>query len=481
MKQEVHKFINRHQLISPNETIIVAVSGGPDSMALLEFLWSERERYHIKVCVCHVHHQLRGSEADEDAKYVQAYCEGKNIPFYQKRVQVKEYAAKQQIGTQLAARELRYEWFSELLSTIPNSKIATGHHGDDQVETMLMKMIRGSMPLHSFGIPAKRELGFGLIIRPFLSITKEEIEQYCKEASIYPRYDSSNQSQTYTRNRVRQDILPILKRENGNIHIHMQRQNEWADDDHDFLMSLAGEVLPTIIIEKSERNVTISRQALLNVVVPLQRRLIHLILSYLYGKNSPLTTSIHIEQVLELFNREKPSGELHLSDSVFVRRDYDVCHFSDALMKTIKEREHVLSIPGRIFTSNWTMEASLTDNNEVTEAQNQVVLDLDAITEPLIVRSRRPSDRIACRGMEGTKKVGRLFIDRKIVKHEREQWPILVDGNGQILWVPFLHRTRLANVGPQTKNKLVVTCYRQEKSGPNTGSDSIIGGFFNID
>ncbi len=109
------------------------------------------------------------------------------------------------------------------------------------------------------------------------------------------------------------------------------------------------------------------------------------------------------------------------------------------------------------------------------------MLDLEEIVEPLIVRRRRPSDRMACRGMEGTKKVGRIFIDRKIAKHERERWPILVDGNGHILWVPLLHRTRLAQASPHTKNKLVLTCYRQEKSGLHHGSDSIIGGFFDID
>lgn len=464
MKQDVHKFIDRHQLLRRGETIIVAVSGGPDSMALLHFLWSVRADYQIQVCACHVHHQLRGNEADKDMDYVKAFCEEHQIRFYGKKVDVRQYAKKKQIGTQLAARELRYQWFTELLSHLPNSRIATGHHGDDQVETIVMKMIRGSTPLHSLGIPAKRELGVGALIRPFLGITKGEIEQYCREALLYPRYDTSNQSPAYTRNRVRQDLLPILKRENQNIHIHMQRQNEWANDDHRFLMTLAEEVLPSIIIEKSERNVTISRPALLNTGVPLQRRLIHLILSYLYGKNSPLITSIHIEQVLELLYREKTTGELHLSGSLFVRREYNVCHFSDALMNTMEEREHFLSIPGQISTAGWTMKAFVTEADTV-EAHNQIVLDLEGVTEPLIVRRRRPSDRIACRGMEGTKKVGRLFIDRKISKQERERWPILVDGKGHILWVPFLHRTRFSNVEPGTKSRLVVSCYRDDEGG----------------
>lgn len=462
MREAVHTTINRYQLLPPGSTVIVAVSGGPDSMALLHFLWSVRGRYQIDVCACHLHHQLRGEEADDDANYITSYCEENGIKLYQKKLDVKRYAKEQKKGTQLAARELRYRWFLELVTSIPNSQIATGHHGDDQVETMFMKMIRGSIPLQPFGIPLKRELGKGAIIRPFLYVTKAEIEAYCKEASIFPRYDSSNGSSKYTRNRIRQQLLPVVKKENANIHIHMQRQNEWETDDHLFLLQLAEEALSEITINKSEQNVTISRLAFLDVAVPLQRRMIQLILSYLC-ENASTITAIHIERVIRLLQSEHPSGEIQLGDSLYVHREYHVCHFLFQGKKRQERQTELLTIPGKVFMHQWIIEASITEDRDFVEQPNQIVLDLNQVVTPLIVRSRQQDDKIAGRGMEGTKKVGRLFIDRKTPKREREKWPIIVDGSGQILWVPFLHRTRISNAGPATKKKLVLACWKDDK------------------
>jgi tRNA(Ile)-lysidine synthase len=471
MKPDVHNFIKKHNLFNDCDLVIVAVSGGPDSMALLHYLWQMKEAYQIQVAACHIHHQLRGTEADEDAFYVQQFCDKRGIPLFQRRINVKAYAKEQKKGTQVAARELRYQCFEELLNERPKSKIATGHHGDDQVETMLMKMARGSLPLYTYGIPLERDLGKGSIVRPLLGITKEEIEHYCIEASIHPRRDSSNQSSGYTRNRFRKELLPFLKNENRNIHIHMQRQNEWENDDHEFLMIMANEVKSSIIMKESEQNVTISRKALLDVALPLQRRVIHLILSYLYGKNSPFITSIHIEQVLEMLHREKSSSEIHFSDSLFVRRDYNVCHFFRGQVNAIIEQAQPLITPGLTTTSSWLIDTCLTEDLEIVEGTNQLLLDYDEVSKPLFIRTKQPNDRMVCRGMEGTKKVSRLFIDRKISKFDRGHWPLLVDGKGQILWVPFLHRSNIATVGENTKKILVVSCYRRDKSEPDIGSD----------
>lgn len=205
MKADVHNFILDHQLIQKGDTLFVAVSGGPDSMSLLHYLWLHKELYQVNLTACHVHHQLRGEEADADAVYVKEFCLDHEIEFLEKRVDVRGYAKEKKVGTQLAARELRYHWFAELLEC-SNSKLVTGHHGDDQIETVLMKMARGTVPVHAPGIQVKRKLGNGFIIRPLLGITKEKIEQYCREASIKPREDVSNYSSTYTRNRFRMMI-----------------------------------------------------------------------------------------------------------------------------------------------------------------------------------------------------------------------------------------------------------------------------------
>ncbi|GAE27992.1 tRNA(Ile)-lysidine synthetase [Halalkalibacter wakoensis JCM 9140] len=460
MKSDVHKFILHHQLIEQGDLVIVATSGGPDSVALLHYLWSMKDFYGIKVAACHVHHQLRGEESDEDARYVNRFCEERGIELEIKRIDVKRYARDHNLGTQFAARELRYDFFKELLSKQPRSKLATGHHGDDQIETMLMKLTRGSVPLHTYGIPVWRPVGDGMIIRPFLGITKEQIEHYCNEASLHPRRDSSNNSTAYTRNRFRQEVLPFLKKENPMVHTHIQRKYEWEKDDHDFLMVLAEKEKSTIVLKESEQNVTISQNAFLRIDLPLQRRVIHLILSYLYGKNSPFMTSIHIEQVLDLLHREKPSAELHFSNDVNVRRDYDLCHFTKKERTIEVAEERPLVIPGVVSSKSWIIQSYVTDNLDIVEEDNQILLDFHALSSSLIVRTKKTNDRMHCRGMDGTKKIGRLFIDRKISKRDRERWPIVVSDDGQILWVPFLHRSKVAAVGQHTKKIIVLTCVR---------------------
>ena len=176
-----------------------------------------------------------------------------------------------------------------------------------------------------------------------------------------------------------------------------------------------------------------------------------------------MITSIHIEQVLELFYKEKGSAELNLAASLTVCREYDQCRFYFDAENEVEQGEQELSVPGMVQTSLWTIEADVV-STATSEAHHQVVLDLEETAFPLIVRTREVGDRIACRGMDGTKKVSRLFVDNKVTKHERNHWPIIVDGNGDVLWVPLLHRSRISNIGPNTKKRIILSCYRNNES-----------------
>ncbi|WP_088105918.1 tRNA lysidine(34) synthetase TilS [Halalkalibacter urbisdiaboli] len=458
MKRDVHKFIQEHQLFAGGETVIVAVSGGPDSMALLHYLWSMKEEYRIDIVAAHAHHQLRGTEADKDERFIETFCQQLRIPLYKTRLSVKEYAEQKRIGIQTAARELRYNWLDSLLPELSNRYIATGHHGDDQIETFLMKLIRGSIPFQLTGIAVKRKIRDSIIIRPFLGITKEQIEHYCSEVGVIPRRDSSNESTSYTRNRFRFQMLPFIKQENKQAHLHFQRQSEWLEDDQHYLMMLAEERLRLVIVEKSEQKITISREAFLKTSVPLQRRMIHLILKYISGKNSPITPSIHIEQVIALLQMSAPSKELHLANDLFVYRDYQYCHFSFGEMNTVMDECTQMFIPGEVKTKLGVVKAYYSSNSHpYEEGETTLILDAERVAMPLVVRTKKPGDRVNVHGMTGAKKVSRLFIDRKISKHLREAWPVIVDANGDILWVPLLQRSRLANVYDQTKQQLILT------------------------
>ncbi|WP_100405950.1 tRNA lysidine(34) synthetase TilS [Bacillus solitudinis] len=457
MKQAVHKFIKKHRLFNGGETVIVAISGGPDSMALLHYLWEARKMYQIDVYAAHAHHQLRETEADEDEEYIEAFCRNLAIPLFRTKLDVRGYAKSERMNIQAAGRLLRYRWFDSLLSETPKRYIATGHHGDDQVETVMMKLIRGSIPFHLSGISVKRKIGTSVIIRPFLGITKQEIEHYCKEEQINPRQDSSNQSHHYTRNRFRFHMLPFMKKENKQVHHHIQRYSEWLEEDQQFLMELAEKTLSSISLEKSEQLITISREAFMKVSVPLQRRLIHLILKYITGKNSPIITSIHIEQLLELIHTDAPSNEVHLTGDLFVWRDYQLCHFTNEKRMKLSEEERRLSVPGEIETALGVIKAYYADEETFEENEQLLILDAHEIVLPLLTRQKREGDRIAIQGIMGTKKLSRLFIDKKVSKHLRDVWPIVVSGNGEILWVPMLQKVRTFDDDLQIRKKLILS------------------------
>ncbi|MED1561725.1 hypothetical protein AJ85_09985 [Alkalihalobacillus alcalophilus ATCC 27647 = CGMCC 1.3604] len=455
MKQSVHDFVEKNQLFTHIDQVIVATSGGPDSMALLHYLWGRQTLFAIKVRAVHAHHQLRGDEADCDEQVVSEFCQEKGIPFETKRLEVTRYAKAEGVATQLAARHLRYQWLQEFV-TAENIAIVTAHHADDQIETILMKQIRGYTPLQSPGIKKKRPFGNGYLIRPFLGITKEEIENYCKEEQIPFRVDSSNYSSKYTRNRYRKEILPFIKSENSQAHVQIQRQSDWSEDDHQYLQDLAKDAFHTVVSKKEEGFVTISQERFQVLRIPLQRRVIHLILSYLYGKNSPFISSIHIEQIIELFNSKEPSKQIDVGQGLVVYRDYLVCHFSRKDTYHVEAGSyHNLEVPGNVHTQLGDIFAYELREGEQDVARNKYYLQLPAnIPTPFCIRTRRPGDWIEAKGMTGTKKLNRLFIDRKISQSLRDRWPIVLDARGQIIWVPLLMKSRVADLDSEGTKKI---------------------------
>ncbi|WP_017729488.1 tRNA lysidine(34) synthetase TilS [Halalkalibacterium ligniniphilum] len=439
MRHDVHNFIQHQDLFKDGGTVVVAVSGGPDSMALLHFLHTERERYNLQVIAAHAHHQLRAKEADEDWAYILRFCELYRIPVVTKKLDVREYQQQTGDSIQVAARECRYEWLKDVMVEKRAQFVATAHHGDDQIETILMKQVRGSYTLSKGGIPVQRPFGTGTLIRPFLRITKAQIEQYCKDTGILPRRDSSNQSPAYTRNRFRQQLLPFIKAENPQAHVHFQRLSEWKQDDETFLLQLAEQSLSEATLEKNEQKMTIDRVLFLQASLPLQRRMIHLILNYLYGKFSPFHTSIHIERILELINGKAPSKEVHLPEGLVVKRVYErfECSF---YRNTIPFLTQTLSVPGELLTSVGRFKAELLTQKKASDTKAQFSFSVSDLELPLIIRSRLPGDRVSLQTKQGSKKVNRLFIDEKVEKGLRNCWPIVTDGKGKILWIPGLYR-----------------------------------------
>jgi tRNA(Ile)-lysidine synthase len=440
--QHVENFIKKHQLLSSAKTVVVGVSGGPDSLALLHFLWKRSAMYSIEVVAASFNHKLRGEESARELAITEKFCAERNIPFDGGEADVAAYQKENNLSLQTAARTCRYDFFERVMKKHKSNVLALAHHGDDQVETMLMRMTRGSEGYSIAGIPVKRPFAEGEIIRPFLGITKAEIEHYCKVEDLYPVYDPSNESEKYVRNRFRKKVLPFLKQENPNVHERFQYLSETITEDEAYILHQAEIELEKVLIVKTEGKIELSVSAFNNMPIPLQKRGITLILNYLYKLNPSSLSSVHKENFLSLLGSEHPSGFLHFPSGLFVSRTYDRCTLSfEPVNSEEPSYEFSMDLPGIAEVPIGILTAEITDCEPASiRGKDVFVFSPNDVSLPLRVRNRRPGDRMAIAGV-GTRKLKDIFIDAKVAQEERKVWPVVVNANGDIIWLPGLKHT----------------------------------------
>jgi tRNA(Ile)-lysidine synthase len=441
IESKVNAFLERHSFQLNNKAIAVGVSGGPDSLALLHFLWEQKEKRSLKVVAVHVDHMFRGEESYQDALFVKGFCEDRGIPFEMKRVDVRSYMNETGLSSQQAARQCRYQYYEEVLKLHDLDYLALGHHGDDQVETVLMRLTRGSSGKARAGIPFLRELGQSLIFRPFLCLTKEELEEYCLVNRLEPRIDPSNAKEVYSRNRFRKRVLPFLKEENPAVHEHFQRFSEELQMDEEYLIELTREKLNKVM-KKDGSQITIDISLFQRMPMPLQRRGIKLILNYLYNDRPASLSAIHIEKIFSIIRNPHPSGTLDFPSGLRIIRSYGNCHFQ---LNPPERHNYCFEVTGtdKIILPNGDMikVKELDDAPGYEASKNSFIIDLKQSGIPLIIRNRQNGDRMALKGMVGSKKVKDIFIDSKIPLAKREEWPIVTDREGKILWLPGLKKS----------------------------------------
>ncbi|MGD6943849.1 tRNA lysidine(34) synthetase TilS [Cytobacillus gottheilii] len=443
LDSKVKLFLNRRGFDLQHKRIAVAVSGGPDSLALLHYLKEKSAIFHIELLALHVDHMFRGEESLQDAQFVEQFCEKLDIPFKMERIDVPAYMKVTGKSGQVAARECRYRFFAEMMKNENFTYLALGHHGDDQAETVLMRLARGSTGAARAGIPFERKFAGGFIIRPFLCLSREEIEDYCREHQLNPRRDPSNEKDTYSRNRFRHHVLPFLRHENPQMHEQFQRFSEDLESDEDLLQELTFREMNKVMEKKKDNEVRLAIDLFLDMPMPLQRRGIQLILNYLYNEKPSSLSAVHIENVFSLIRNPHPSGVLHLPGGLIVKRSYRECSFSFQTKDLPQSSYHYeLFEPGKIDLPNGSsIEFEFTCSQHAKDHSGSLLLSADSIPMPLIIRTRKNGDRIDLRGMKGTKKIKDIFIDQKVPRDERDQWPVLTDATGKILWLPGLRKS----------------------------------------
>ncbi|WP_035512808.1 tRNA lysidine(34) synthetase TilS [Halalkalibacillus halophilus] len=449
MKDVVEDFLQEKNLVTPKDHLVIAVSGGVDSMVLLHILSELRTTLNIELSVVTIDHQLR-EDSSKDSLMVKEEAEKLGVHTVIETVDVVSRKERDKIGTQEAARDLRYEVLLRHASKHSESKVVLAHHGDDQIETMFMQLTKGIKPIGMTAIQTRASVP---IIRPLLGVAKAEIIAYAAHNNICYREDPSNKSETYTRNRFRKHLLPFVKEENPNLQKGIQLVQEQMTEDEAFLQQIAGEELEEIATF-CEQKVTIPINSFLKLSQPLQRRGFHLILNYL--SVNKLMKKDYFPAVVEWLVSNQPNSTYVLGDSWEVVKAYD--QFSIRKRQAPKSGYEIpLKNNEEIYLPNGgKVLLEMNGSLDYREGTHSVYCDSSHIDFPLYVRSRKPGDRIRPLGLGGSKKVKDLFIDYKIPSEFREEWPIITDASGTILWVPKLCKSELISSEPLIDKHLLV-------------------------
>ncbi|MBD1383186.1 tRNA lysidine(34) synthetase TilS [Metabacillus arenae] len=466
---QFYRFFKRNSLIKDGSTIVVGVSGGPDSLALLHLLSALKKKGSFRLVAAHLDHMFRGKQSENEKKFVQKYCQDRNIEVETAQVDVSQFAKEKKLSSQVAARECRYQFFKEIMDHYQGDFLALGHHGDDQIETILMRFVRGAAGRALAGMEEIRPFHTGYIIRPLLRVTKDDLLNYCNQHNLNPRFDPSNEKDDYTRNRFRKYVLPFLKEENPKVHERFQLFSENVLEDEAFLQELSMEKMNKVWNRKKDKESELEIKPFLKLPLSLQRRGIQLILNYLYKRVPSSLTSIHIESLLHLLSQKHPSGSLDLPNGLKAVKSYDNCLFTFAHKKEIEPYELELNPPKRIVLPNGA-EISAHKGpfpKEYVNGNNFFIVKEERVTLPFIVRSRKSGDKLKVKGMNGTKKVKDIFIDEKTPLYERDEWPVVLDSSGQILWLPGLKKSSIEDFNV-TNEEYIVLQYKKQ---------AVVGGY----
>lgn len=457
--RQVERTIAEGRLLDGGARFLTAVSGGADSTALLHMMWALRERHGWSVAAVHVNHGLRPGEADEEAQYVQRLCESLDMHCFVKQVDVSNALPSHGNNVQAAARALRLEAFGYAAGEWGTDTVALAHHGDDQAETVLMRLLRGTGPGGLTGIRPKAKVGGLQLVRPLLRVAKAELEAYCARHGLETRFDSSNASRYYFRNVIRLDILPFIMKLRPGAADSLRRVAEMSADEDDYMETAARDRLKGIAPQK-DGTVRCGRALFNNSHIALQRRMIKIILNSLHLDSDSIDFA-KIERIRLAIAVDRPTTtELRAGANLVFRRSYETLEWTRAAREKPEPYRFEMDVSHSGETALEQLEGALEWSVEPLESllprtfpddPYEAWFDLDAAERPAIVRTRRPGDKLKPVGLNGSKKVKDMFVDGKLPKHLRDQWPIVTDSAGLVLWVPGFRRARAALVGDETK------------------------------
>ena len=443
--ERVNATIKKYSMLKAKNRVVVGVSGGPDSICLLHTLNRLKDEYNIKLFAFHLNHKLRGKESDWDEKFVKRFCQRLKIPGYNKRVAVARHAIQKKLSLEQAAREVRYQALEKERNRLKCDKIALGHNANDNIETVLINLVRGAGLVGLCGIPPIRDR----IIRPLIETDRNTIIEYLASNRIGYRIDSTNIDPKIPRNFLRTEVVPKLEKLNPGLSETIVKTSAILRAEENYLNALTREIIEKIVIKRSKTGISLDNTMLLSYNLALRRRVLKFLMPALgYDK---------IEQILAM-TEKKTVGTIMLSKNLIANKEYDKIYLGRRVVKSINR---LIPVPiGKSLKINdmaVEIETSLKRSAYLkwaTKDSHTEIFDYDKLTPPFYLRYRQPGDRFTPFG-GSEKKLKEVLIDDKIPVRIRCRLPLFCDREG-ILWIFGGRRAERARIKPETKKVLSV-------------------------
>ena len=424
--EEVYNFINKQLNLNEVDSVVIGVSGGPDSMALLYIMNQFKEKIGFKIICAHVNHNKR-KESNDEQKKLEKYCNDNNIIF--ECIKIENWGDD---NFHNEARTVRYNFFEEIVTMYSARYLMTAHQGDDLIETILMRIVRGSTLKGYSGFSRIVNKGNYILVRPLITVTKAELEDFDNRNNIWYAIDSSNNEDHYTRNRYRHNILPFLKKEDPNVHKKFLKYSTILLENSEYIENEASKYFNKVF---NNGNLNIDKFTQLEKV--LQNKIIYSILEKIYGDDLFVICDAHVELIFNLINSNKSNSIVHLPNNLIVIKSYNELVFTYDDEQT---DEYEIEISNMVSLPNGKIIEKVSDSSDTSN--NTIRLYSGDISFPLYVRNKRNGDKIEVKGMNGTKKISDIFTDEKIKTSDRNSWPVVLDSENNIIWLPGLKKSK---------------------------------------
>lgn len=424
--QKVFDFLERKLCLKDGDVIVLGNSYGPDSMALLDILLKIKKKIDISIIVAHVNHNVRRESAKEKED-LEAFCSGKNVVF--ESMIIEQYGDD---NFENEARNIRYNFFEDLVRKYNANYLFTAHHGDDLIETIIMRIVRGSTLKGYSGFSQIVDMNNYKIVRPLLGVTKDDIVMYDDKNNIPYAIDKTNLKDKHTRNRYRHVVLPFLKKEDPKVHEKFIKFSKTLQEYDEYINK---EIKRSISKVYNDKKIEISKYLELDPLI--QKKIIYSILEDIYKDDLMIINDNHVKLMKMLIKSKKANAYIYLPHNIKAVKTYDIITISDSVKESVNYEIELLdyvNLPNGHSIEK--VDDALTNDNNICRIANS------DIVYPLYVRTRKYGDRMKLKRVNGSRRIKDIFIDAKVPLSERDTWPIVVDSCDKIIWIPGIKKSK---------------------------------------